>query len=215
MSMTFKALQDEVIVVPSARFKEAQRASVKLWINFALAKLWNADDWTFRLGTATVNVTAGSTVVSGLPADFGIGMAMYRADGTPVNYLAARQWLNTYQGITASGQPDDYTIIGSSVLVGPVSSETAVCTILYEKALTQLVGDNDVPAIPAEYHYALVYGASALGLVNENDFTWQFAMQQWQEALANMQQNYLAAQRGQTQQWGSWDDMSALTSWGV
>lgn len=207
MSMTFKALQDEMITTPSSRFKETQRASVKLWLNFAAAKAWNMEDWTFRLATATVNVTAGSAAITGLPADFGIGMALYRLDGTPVNYLPPKQYMSRYQATTITGLPMDYTIIGSTLLVGPLSSETAVYTLLYEKALTQLVNDNDVSALPGEYHYALVYGATTLGLVNENDFTWQFATAQWGEALDNMKSNYLAAQRGQPLQWGSWDSL--------
>lgn len=216
MSMTFKQLQDEMITVPSARFKETQRASVKRWLNFAYAKLWNQSDWTFRLGTANVAVTAGSTAISNLPADFGIGMALYRADGSPINFLQARKYLSTYQGLASTGLPEDWTIIGANAFVGPISSETsAAYTLLYEKALTELVNDNDLPAIPSEYHYALIYGATTLGLVNENDFTWQFATAQWQEAIASMQQNYLDNQRGQTVQWGSWDDFNRLDSWGA
>jgi hypothetical protein len=202
--MTFLQLQNELISVPAARFKETQRTSVTYWLNAALGEFWNADEWSFRNGTGNATVTAGSSALTGLPADFGTALGLYRADGVSVNYLRPRKFLEAYQASTLTGLPTDYTLIGSSGLVGPVSSETATYQLLYEKALTQLSADADVPAIPAEYHYALVYGASVKGLVQEQDFTFQFAAGEWQKAIDSCRQNYLDDQRGQTTQWPSW-----------
>lgn len=209
--MTFKQLQDEMIDVPAARFKETQRASVQKWINYAGAQLWSLDDWTFRQATAAPTVTAGSRTVGSVPSDFSASLGFWRADGQPLNYLKPRQFFNRYQGDSTSAQPVDFTIIDGAFTVGPTSSETATYQLLYERSWTDLADDNDVPAIPEQFHYLLVHGATVIGLVSEQDFTFQFHMGQWQQGIQTMQFEYADDQRGQPGQFGSWDSTG---SWG-
>lgn len=204
--MTFLDLQNELISVPSSRFKETQRASVMKWINYAYAKLWTLDDWTFRLTQAAPTVTAGSTVVSSVPADFGASMGFWRVDGQEINYLKPRQFNNRWQGDTSQGLPEDFTVINGALTVRPISSETAAYALLYERTVTPMVNDNDVPLIPAPYHYLLVHGATITGLVEEQDFTYQFHAGEWSSGIQAMQLEYLDDQRGQPAQFGSWND---------
>lgn len=202
--MTYLDLQNELISVPSSRFKETQRVSVMRWINLAYAKLWTIDDWTFRQATGNPTVAAGSSAVTSVPADFGASLGFWRADGTPLEYLKPRQFNDRYLGVTTSALPEAFTVANGVFTVGPKSSETNTYTLFYERTAVDLVADGDVPLIPAAYHYLLVHGATITGLVQEQDFTYQFHAGQWQDGIAAMQLEYLDDQRGQPSQFGSY-----------
>lgn len=208
-AMSFLDLQNELISVPAARFKETQRASVMRWLNLAYAKLWVLDDWTFRQATGSPTVTAGSSTVGSVPTDFSNSLGFWRADGCELNYLKPRAFYNRYAGQTTTGKPSDFTVVNGAVSVGPVSNETATYTLLYGRAAPELDDDGDVPLIPDKFHYLLVHGATIVGLVQEQDFTYQFQAGQWQEGVQTMQMEYLDDQRGQPAQFGSYDHPSA------
>ena len=207
---------DLVTEVRTLRFDTSYDTSIKRWINDRYAALWNTDEWTFKYAKTTVTVTSGSASVTGLPADFGVAVGLWRADGYPLRYMAPKAYENTYAGATDTAAPTFYTIINASILVGPVSNETSSSyTLLYEKRLTPLVADGDVPAIPSQHHYLLVVGALALGLAVVNDFTFQFQEQRWQEGVQEMRRDWLADQRGDSLQWGR-DEVETLpTMWNV
>lgn len=191
MSLTFLQLQASVM---SDRFAEEQRGDVKNWINAGYWQTWAAEEWTFKYGTSTVSVTSGSTAVSGLPADFAVARSLQRGDGTIFEYLTPTEWQRGYYSPRApyTNLPDSYTIINGQMFVGPASSETASDYLLvYEKEFTALVNDGDTPAIPSGADMALVFKASATGLKLQNDFTWQFHEQDYQEQLDAMRRSYL------------------------
>jgi hypothetical protein len=180
--------------------------SVMRWINLAYAKLWTMDDWTFRVATGFPTVTAGSSAVGSIPTDFGASLGFWRADGTQLNYLKPRQFNNRWLGNTGTGLPEDFTVINGALTVGPASSQTATYSLLYERTAVDLVEDDDVPLLPGPYHYLLVHGATITGLVEEQDFTYQFHAGEWSAGIQAMQFEYLDDQRGQPAQFGSWDD---------
>jgi hypothetical protein len=212
-AMTFAEICSEV---QSLRFNSSQSSSIQRWVNDRYAALWNADEWIFKYAKANVTVTAGSNTVTALPADFGIALGMWRADGQPLSWMPPKDFENFYQGSSDTGGPGFFTIINQTVLVGPTSNETSsTYLLLYEKRMTPLVADGDIPAIPAQHHYLLVTGALALGLALFNDFTFQFLETVWQQGIAEMRQEWLADQRGQVGQWGR-DNVESLPSyWGV
>lgn len=212
-AMTFEEIVSEV---ESLRFDSNMSGSIQRWVNDRYAALWNADEWIFKYAQTPVTVTTGSSNVTGLPSNFGIALGLWRADGFPLRWIPPIAYFNLYEGATDTGSPNFYTIIDQSILVGPVSNETSSSyTLFYEKRLTSLVNDSDVPAIPEQHHYLLVYGALALGLALVNDFTFQFMDEKWQQGIAEMRQEWLNDQRGSVAQWGK-DDVEALpTFWGV
>lgn len=202
--MTFKELQDELISVPAARFKEGQRASVKKWLNLRYAELWGVEDWTFRRAQGTVTVTAGNSTAAA-PSDFGDVLGFWRDDGEVLRYMFPRDYFDSHLASpSASGSPCRYTLINGAVLLDPTPSANASYTVYYDRKLTPLVNDNDVPLIPVEHHYILVHGATATGSVQMNDFTYQFAEQQWQNQLDAMRRNYLEDAPDEPLQWGSY-----------
>jgi hypothetical protein len=163
-ALTFKELQDATL---AAGFAEAQRIDAKRWINFRYAWLWDIADWSFKNATDLVTVTAGSQTVTGVAADMLQVLGLFNSAGTPLvaipDYTA---FAEAYIGTTASAAtlPEAYTILGSTIMVGPTAGTTdSNYLLVYKKGATELVGDNDVPAIPPLYHLALVHGAKAEG----------------------------------------------------
>lgn len=211
--MTFSDICSEV---QSLRFSSAQSASIQRWVNDRYAALWNADEWIFKYNKANVTATTGSNLISNLPDNFGIALGLWRADGYPLRWVPPRDFENLYQGSTDTAAPMFFTVIDQSIILGPTSNESSDSyLLLYEKRLTPLVADADVPAIPSQHHYLLVVGALYLGLMLMNDFTFQFVEQQWQQGIAEMRLEWLNDQRGEVSQWGR-DTVEALpTSWGI
>lgn len=211
------SFSDIVTEVERIRFSAAQSTSIQRWVNDAYASLWNTDEWIFKYGrVSNLTVTAGSTTLSGLPTDFGICLGLWRDDGLPLSYRAPRDFFNIYAGSTTAGSPQFFTIVNQAITVEPIP-DTSVSTysMVYEKRLTPLVADGDIPAIPSMHHYLLVTGAMRIGLRLYNDFTWAFQEQAWQQGIQEMRREWLNDQRGEVTQWGR-DDVEALpTAWGA
>lgn len=197
--MTFKQLQDAVL---ADGFAESKRSDAKNWINFRLGWIWDLDEWTFAKGSSAVTVTAGSQVVTGIPADcdYSAVTGLYRADGQPLIPIEsyndfARLYVGT--GNNQQGPPEAFCVYGSSIFVGPTSSETtAAYLLLYEKAPTLLVADGDIPAIPPQYHLALVHGAKAEGFKLSNVPLADAFDADFQAAINAMRRKYLVSVRG-------------------
>lgn len=197
------SFSDLVTEVETIRFSAAQSTQIQRWINDRYAALWNSEEWIFKYATDAVTVTTGSSAVSGLASDVGIPIGFWRADGYPLHYLPPRDFFNIYAGATDTGAPAYYTMLNQAITVGPISNETsATYTLAYQKRLTALVADSDTPAIPAEHHYLLVYGALYTGLALYNDFTFQFSKELWDQGIAEMKREWLVDQRGEATVWG-------------
>jgi hypothetical protein len=206
-AVTFLEIQNELLptgVGNTARFKETQRASVKRWINDRYAEAWGLEDWTFRKAASTVTVTAGSNVLAA-PADLGIVLGLFNDQGTRIAHISPTDYFDRHLGPVVTSDPSVHTIINKQILLDPTPGTTSSAwELYYEKALTLLVNDGDVPQLPVEHHFMLVHGAEATGQTRMNDFTYQFSEQRWQNQLAAMRRNYLADKRGSaagTKQW--------------
>jgi hypothetical protein len=197
--MTFLQLQAAVM---SDRFDEAQRGDVRNWINAAYWDTWSLEEWVFRYATADVNVTSGSTAVTGLPSDFGTVRNFQRGDGGVIEWLDPVEWQRRYYNPRSPsvGLPQHYTVTNGVVTVGPASTETASdYQLVYEKEFTTLVNDGDLHKLPPGSDFVLVFGAAVLGLQIQNDFTWQFIEQKRQALVDSLKRAYLANTRDKNQ----------------
>lgn len=142
-----------------------RRGDAKNWVNNRYTWLCDLEEWSFLKATTSVTVTSGSTVVTGLPANLGPVIGILDQYGNTLEAVRDNEtFYQRYTGLAASvGQPEAFTVIGGSVLVGPASNYTGSFQLLYEQVATLLVNDTDVPIIPAGYHMALVKGAKAEG----------------------------------------------------
>ena len=215
--MTFLELQQELATVPGARFKSTQVTSYKRWINARAAELWHLEDWAFRKNKTSLTVTAGQETATA-PADLGIALGVWDQYGNPVCYKAPGEFFashqaNQYSGTT--GDPKSYTVVNKTLYLDPTPATTSSSwAIHYDREYCHLdtngnyvagdmTLDTDKPALPDSTHYLLVHGATAMGSINMNDFTYQFAEQGWQNGIEVMRRNYLVDQRTGAQQWGA------------
>lgn len=162
--MTFEELVDEAL---ADDFPGARETSGKRWVNYAYGRLWNADKWVFTEGTDTVTATSGSRALSSLPADLAAVTGLERGtDGYPLRPISYKRLAELYAPPgSATGPPEVYATVDRAVFVGPTPDATDTAMLLiYEKALTLLVGDDDVPDLPEELHLPLVDGAKSRGL---------------------------------------------------
>lgn len=203
--MDFVSIQNEVM---SDRFRGDQRDRVKLWINSAYADIWTMEEWTFRFAEDQVTVTTSSTAVTDLPTDLGAVMGMWNSEGDRISYITPGEWSDLYYGETSTGKPEFYTINPAGTLVvGPISNETDTgYKIRYEKLRVDLDGPQDVPLLPSSSHFVLVHAACEIGLAMENDYpTADIQRGMKEDKLAGMRSQYLEVQRGEFEQWGSFD----------
>lgn len=197
MALTYRQIQDYAI---ADAFDESDRAIVKEAINARYGELFDNQQWTFTQGTTNVTVTQGSRAVTNLPTDLGIVIGLERADGVPLRALEdyrdyAARWIGTLNQLT--GMPEEYCAWAGALSVGPISSETSSAyTLTYEKGITLLAGDGDVPVIPGQYHLMLVHGAKADVFTLKNILLADGPEAKWNEYLQAMQRKYLVASRG-------------------
>lgn len=199
---TFKELQDDTI---QDSFDESDRVLVKKWINSRLGYLWGLNEWTFTKGHALVAVTAGSSNVTNLPADFKIAVSLQRGDGCPLReYEEYLDFADNYLGTlnTAwAGLPQGFTVQGGVMTVGPTSTETNSSYLLvYEKGPTPLVADSDVPNIPWEFHDCLIDGAKATGFGRKSVLLADPFEAKFKDAIQAMTRSYLTEVRGSNEQ---------------
>ncbi len=177
------------------RFDESQRGDVKNWLNSAYWQIWSLENWTFVQGKVeNASVTSGVPTLGGLPADLNTVRSVIRGDGTPVKQIPVNELERMYYDPRSKiiGLPEHYAVLNGTVLLGPIPNETAAdYQIVYDKEYTSLVNDADIHMLPGGADMALVFKASATGLKLQNDFTWQFHEQDYQEQLDALRRNYL------------------------
>lgn len=193
--MTFEEIQTECI---NARFKETQRPSVKRWVNLAYAKIWHSDEWTFRWAETTVLAPAGIAALTE-PVDMHRVFSISDDTNGKLSYLTPDDFQQQFFGETSTGTPGYFTVLNRQVTLGPIPDQDITYDLIYEKTFTELVNDADVPGLPTEFHYVLVHGAMVIGLINENDFTFELPQRLYDEGLFSLRNGYVAEHPGKIQ----------------
>lgn len=169
--------------------------------------LYDAEDWSFRYGTATVTFTSGSQIVSDLPSDFHAVVALYDVNGSPLHGVAdARTFFdnNNTALVTGTGTPSVYTVLDGQIYTDVLGDGTSG-QMIYEKNAPTLENDSDTTGLPAGYDLALVHGGKAemfklqivpdLAVSFDQDFT---------AGINALARNYLREVRETGQQWGAY-----------
>lgn len=90
-----------------------------------------------------------------------------------MNPLGYNEWRDTYQygtNRTTEQRPQDFTILPSQGIgLGPTPAVGYTVTGDYFKVPTEMVLDADIPALPSQYHMAIVYGGMMLYGVSESE----------------------------------------------
>jgi hypothetical protein len=186
--MNFLDLQTAVM---SDRFNETERTDVKNWINYVGAKVYEMEDWTFRITTTTLTTDATGTVTN-LPANFGEAQAVWLSDGSRLTPLHdPNDFDDRYFGVSSytSGTAAEYTISGPTMMVGPPSVLTGI-RLRYQKDWTQLVADGDTPDLPAEVHPGVAIAAMKWGTAIKSDPSWLGLGDALSEVLETLRANF-------------------------
>lgn len=185
------------------RFTTSFRPRAKQAVNSRYAHLWALEDWTFKFATANPTTTANTQLLGSLPDDFGVPIYLWDEDGNRLTYLNTDVFNDAYLPNAAAGWPESWTVTNQQVLLGPTPDHDATYTMPYRRRLSQLVNEGDVPAIPAEFHMALVHGGRAELKAAFDDPTAQADEAQWQLDIEAMRREYLADAQGQPDTWPS------------
>ncbi len=211
--MTYREIQDAVI---DSAFDEADRASVKTWIQARHAWLWDSEEWVFKRATDTVTFTNNSQTVASVPSDFSTALALYDHNGTALKpYLDMTEFLDRYNAnLSNSGSPEAYTVIDSTIYVGPTGDGTNGI-LLYERLKPALSADADGTELPEGYDLALVFGAKASGFkVRAIPFLFAEMDDEFVASVNAMRRNYLVQIRGSDMRYGAYRaGVSRTSAW--
>lgn len=209
-TLSFGDILDNVLL---DRFPASVRARARLSVNNRLMHLWNMESWTFKYATANPTTSTTSAALDGMPSDFGTVEDLWNENGDRLPDITPREYYDLY--LTGGpGTPEAYTVINGQVLIGPAPVSAVTWTMFYEKRLTLLDAETDIPAIPAECHPSLIHGARAELLAAYNDPTASDQEQQWQLDLDAMRRQYLSDVAGEPSRWPS-DPASYLGFYGA
>jgi hypothetical protein len=211
-ALNYLALQDAVL---GRRFPaSSQRTNAKRWIATAYQDVWSADDWTFkRVSRASLTMTAGDTTPT-MPADFGSAIELFDDSGNKLEYLSQERFERYYAadlvGSTA-GIPSAYTVVNRQIEVSSAPG-TATYKLSYYRRLSHKESDgttvtagfmNEDDDFPLwdDHHAVLIPRATAIGLIEVNDPTWQQAQEEYERQLQRMSADYEQPQP--SYQWGA------------
>lgn len=195
-----------VTAVLADGFSETKRGNAKDWVRFRHAWLWDFYDWSFKFATDTVTVTAGSNVVSSVPDDFGVAVALIDDTGCLLKPIQDfREFFAAYNTNLAgnSAAPEAFTVIGGSILVGPVPVTTdATWQLIYKRRKPDLTNDTDTTGLPEGYDIALVHGGKAEGFKLATVPLWEGFDEDFSAVIKVMEAAYLSEVDGDTSAFG-------------
>jgi hypothetical protein len=186
----FKELQDSVLF---DRFAESRREDAGEAINYRYGRLWAAEPWVFKLQSTSIAVPQNAQSVA-----LGVGKIMGLWDSTTVPGYATTEAIRPEDFYNLASRvygtyPTGWTVIGDTLYFDRIASSDRTLTVISEKPFSELVEDEDIPAIPVEFHPMLVSGASSYLLKQENDDSWQGFEAEWDAAMADLRKGYLTS----------------------
>ena len=215
-ALTFLQLQDAVL---GRRFPAAsQRDNAKRWIATAYQDVWSAADWTFkRVSRFSLAMTSGDSTPA-MPSDFGEALDLYDDSGVPMMRYSQEEFEYRYGDIlltSQTGLPEAYVVVNRQIEVAPFPTTTtfrlSYLRRLSHKELdeTTVTGgffdeDSDYP-LWDDHHSLLIPRATAIGLQEVNDPTWDQAQEEYERQLSRMREDYVQVRPAH--QWGAlyWD----------
>jgi hypothetical protein len=146
------------------------------WLNAAYHEIENAyEKWSWLEGEELKESAVGEVVLASsikrmiklrdVTSELSTG-----GEGVDLEYMDRRKFMREFPNLLTTGEPEAFTIIGSSKLqVYPVPSSARQFRATFIKALPDLVGNAEEPLIPVSDHYTIVRGAAYLALESENE----------------------------------------------
>jgi len=195
--MTFGQILDDVMDNP-LRFEADLRPRAGRAVNHRYAHVWALEDWTFRFATCKLDVPPGGGPLAPEIGDFGTPLYLWDSNGNQLAFLNEDEFVNNYFGQT--GTPEAWTVIAGGILLGPAATSGSF-TCYYRRRLSQMVGEDEYPMLPPEFHLILVHGGRAELLSVSDDPMTAMMEDQFQRDLEAMRREYLIDAVGQPAMW--------------
>lgn len=200
--MNFVELQNEVI---GTRFREAQRESIKKWINHRYTIVNAQAEWPWLSPQQTTITYTGSAYT--LASDTQRILRVMDVDNeNDLVYLPAPDFYALYTDPAEGGDAVHYTIESLSddltLTVGPLGGSALTLQLIGDIRPGLLVLDDAEPLWPEQWHFELVLGAVATGLKIENDPTWEALETEFLADVQMMKEELLPPNQPEPRQFG-------------
>lgn len=196
-------------------FAQAQYAGrVVVYLNDALRLFARRIQFYAEEAAQTIPTVAGVATYA-WPADFGKGRYLLDTDTDRTLESVRLRALDTVPSST--GRPVLYALSGPSVALWPTPDAVYNLLLRYWRLPPVLVADADEPAIPLDYHQALIYYALGRCFASEDDTQMaQYWSGLWQQALhdAAVDLRFPSSdRRGRVP--SMWDDDAVAPGWSM
>jgi hypothetical protein len=204
--MTFGQILDDVLDNP-LRFEADLRPRAGRSVNLRYAHVWALEDWTFRFATTELDVPVGGGPLAPIAADFGTPLYLWDSNGSQLLFLNEDEFVNNY-GQATGGTAQAWTVMAGQIYLGPAPSSGSF-TCYYRRRFSALVGEEEYPMLPPEFHLMLVHGGRAELLAVSDDPMVSLMEAQFQQDIEAMKREYLIDALGQPAMWPT--DYSAVS----
>lgn len=145
------------------------------WVNEAYDIIYNSYLWDWKVGYHTLAYTVGTQdyALTTVASDCESIISMVQSGYPPLTRVPLYQFLNSLAMSESGDRPLAYTMVGSSLRLGPVHASAGTIGVYYNKTKTDLVADADIPLIPTKWHYVLVQLAYAKALSYDDNDAWE------------------------------------------
>lgn len=216
MSMTFLqrvarlALECGVVTPPSTVVGQTGESNrLVSWLATADEDVQRKhNEWKFMVGSFTINTVIGNGSYAGSDCVVPVtNLRDWRKDSfkcylsssgvateMPFYFIDYQEWYDIYNtGTQNNGAPVHFTIGNDmSILIGPKPNAVYVISGEYQKSVTTMVADADLPAYPSEYHMLAVYGAMMMyGSFEAASEVYQSGEKRYKAMLAEMRRTQL------------------------
>lgn len=216
-ALNYLTLQDAVL---GRRFPAAsQRNNAKRWIATAYADVWNAQRadnqlWPFEVvSLSTLTLSAGDSTPT-MPADYADTISLFDPlTGYALKRLPTEEieWMSVDPNF--SGTPYVYGVQNRQIILAPTPTggtlrHTYRRRLAHKESdgVTVTAGffdeDSDYP-IWDDYHSILIPRATAIGLLEVNDPTWETPQAEYERQLDRMKEDYEAVRP--QEQWAAYE----------
>jgi len=192
--------------VLGSRFPAAsQETNSKRWVDTAYQDVWSAADWTFRRVPRFAFAVTSDTPA--MPTDFADAISLFDPDGAELERLSEEEF-ERYATPADVGTPYAYSVVNRQIYLSASTSGTYALSyrrrLAHKDFFNAVVGgpmalDTDAP-LWDDHHSILIPRATAIGLQEINDPTWEQPQAEYERQLSRMKQDY--EQVRPAKQWG-------------
>lgn len=199
-ALTYLNLQDAVL---GRRFPaSSQRTNAKRWLAAAYADVWTAllaegRMWSFEYVFLSSLAISANDSTPTMPSDYADTIDLRDADGVALTRLSPRVFAEQFT-VPSTSAPYAFTVVNRAIHLGPTPGSDATLTHTYRRRLAHVQSDGttvvagymdedgDYPLWAADHHGVLIPRATAIGLQEINDPTWQSPQEEYERQLARM-----------------------------